>query len=89
MSDISPYGVTQNADAERITANAMVGTPVGLVTADGIVGSGAGFSTAPYIPPRHTGCQGKKGTCQAPPLRGTALCFFHTPKDQGEPPTAP
>ena len=95
MPEISPYGVTQNADAARVTANQLVGTSLGLTTAEGIVGSAAMFSTAPYVPPRQR-CQGKKGTCQAAPLRGTALCVFHTPgqvrrdrMDQGEPPATP
>jgi hypothetical protein len=88
VPETSPYGVTQNADSARVTANQLVGTSLGLTTADGITGSAAMFSTAPYVPPRH-GCRGKKGTCQAAPLRGTDLCIFHTPRDQGEPPTAP
>jgi hypothetical protein len=36
MPDISPYGVTQNADAARITANQIVGDPVGLTIGDAI-----------------------------------------------------
>jgi hypothetical protein len=91
MPDISPYGVTQNADAERVTANQLVGTAVGLITAEGIIGGAAMFSTAPYVPPRRVGslgCVGKDGKCGAPAIRGTELCYFHT-KDDGESPAAP
>lgn len=90
MSDTSPYGVTQNADAAHVTANQLVGTRVGLTTAEGIVGSAAMFSTAPYVPPHKviTGCHGKQGMCRAYPISGTDFCIFHT-KEPGEPSTAP
>jgi hypothetical protein len=52
MSDVSPYGVTQNPDAEAVTANALVGERAGLATGDQMAGVSASmFSTAPYIPP--------------------------------------
>ena len=50
MSDIGPYGVTQNADAAAVTANALVGEHAGNVTAhqaDARFGP-ALFSTAPF-----------------------------------------
>jgi hypothetical protein len=90
MSDISPYGVTQNADAAHVTANQIVGDLLGSTTADALVGSSAAlWSTAPYVPPERTGCYGKNKTCNAYPIKGTQWCVFHTPKDQGEPPAAP
>jgi hypothetical protein len=51
MSNVGPYGVTQNADSEAITANALVGSPAGSVTAHeaGAGFSQATFSTAPYL----------------------------------------
>lgn len=85
MSDVSPYGVTQHADAEMMTANAMVGERLSPVTVNATVGSAAMFSTAPYIPPRppkvkptKPRCQGKEGTCKAGPIGDTGLCWFHT-----------
>lgn len=87
MSDISPYGVTQNADAIMVTANELVGERAGSIRENAVFGSAASMSTAPYIPPHYSGCEGKKRTCQAPPMRGTNLCVFHTPKGHGEPPT--
>lgn len=89
MPDISPYGVTQNADAARVTANALVGSPLGLTTAEGIAGSAAMFSTAPYNPPKRTGCPGKNNTCRAPVMHGSDRCVFHTPREHGEPSAAP
>jgi hypothetical protein len=82
MSDVSPYGVTQNADAARVTANALVGTRAGAQIENAAFGSAAGFSTAPYIPPRSQRegfCRGKNDTCMARPIRGTELCMFHSP----------
>ena len=80
MSDIGPYGVTQNPDAEMVTANALVGERAGNVTDyqsdPGF--SPASFSTAPYVSPRQGKCVGKDNTCEARPLRDTDLCFFHT-----------
>ena len=57
MSDVGPYGVTQNADAEAMTANALVGERVSPTTGNATVGSAALFSTAPYkggpkVPPK-------------------------------------
>ena len=54
MSDIGPYGVTQNADAAAVVADALVGERAGNVTAHQ-AGAGYGpasFSTAPYVPPK-------------------------------------
>lgn len=82
MTDISPYGVTQNADAERVTADALVGERAGATTANAMYGSAAGFSTAPYVPPlrqRVDFCKAKGDTCKARPIRGTDLCIFHSP----------
>jgi hypothetical protein len=82
MSDVSPYGVTQNADAARVTANALVGTHAGAMTENGAFGSAAGFSTAPYIPPtnkRVGRCKAKNDTCKAYAITGTDLCVFHSP----------
>jgi hypothetical protein len=89
MSDTSPYGVTQNADEAMVTANELVGERAGSIRENAMFGSAAAFSTAPYIPPHYSGCHGKNSTCQAYPIRGTQWCIFHTPKDPGEPPTAP
>jgi hypothetical protein len=82
MSDVSPYGVTQNADAALVTADALVGTHAGTQRENAAVGSAAMFSTAPYIPPRSQRegfCRGKNDTCMAKPIRGTNLCVFHSP----------
>jgi hypothetical protein len=98
MSDISPYGVTQNPDAEAITANAMVGEHAGLVTGNQLAGVSAAamFSTAPYLggpvvphkeeyhPQGPHGCRGKGGTCRAGAVAGTDRCVFHTPKESRE-----
>jgi hypothetical protein len=93
MSDISPYGVTQNANAEMVTANELVGDRAGSIRENAVFGSAAGFSTAPYKPPpkveRVGRCHGKNDTCRAPLVYGGAWCIFHLPKDQGEPPAAP
>jgi len=98
MSDTSPYGTTQNADAARTTADALVGDPVPWTTGNSTVGGPALFSTAPYKPPSaygpqpkpNRGCTGKDGTCTVPPIRGTDLCMFHTKQARargGEPST--
>jgi hypothetical protein len=83
MSDVSPYGVTQNPNAELVTANALVGERVSPVVGNSLVGSASMFSTAPYKPPRskRVTCRGKGGACQAYPIRGADLCVFHTPDD--------
>ena len=86
MSDISPYGVTQNADVEMVTANELVGEHAGSQRENAVFGSAAGFSTAPYIPPYTNGrrtsrlgkCRGKNDTCEAYPVTGTDLCVFHS-----------
>ena len=90
MPDVSPYGVTQNADAAMVTANELVGERTDQsVRENALHGSAAMFSTAPYKPPHYSGCHGKKQTCNAYPIKGTKWCVFHTPKDPGEPPAAP
>ena len=50
MSDVSPYGVTQNADEVMVTANELVGEHAGSVTAHQADArfSPARFSTAPF-----------------------------------------
>ena len=60
MTDISPYGVTQNANAELVTADALVGEHAGSTTAEAAFGSAAGFSTAPYIPPKKIVREGRR-----------------------------
>lgn len=89
MSDVSPYGVTQHATEERVTATALAGERSDIVTANALVGGPAMFSTAPYRPDRIGGrrvsrigkCKGKDDTCEAFPIRGTDACIFHTPQD--------
>jgi hypothetical protein len=85
MSDIGPYGVTQNADAEAVTADALVGERAGNVTAHqaGAGYSPASFSTAPYIPPSATAkphfdlCRFKN--CRQPLIDGSDYCLRHAP----------
>jgi hypothetical protein len=84
MSDISPYGVTQHPDAAMVTANQLVGSPVGGQRENAAI-EGVGpalFSTAPYKPPAPgpgpKGCWAKNGTCRSPALKGEKLCFFHS-----------
>ena len=97
MSDVSPYGVTQNADAARITADQLVGTRAGSQRENAVHGSAAGFSTAPYIPPYTNGrrtsrlghCLGKNDTCEAYVIKDTDLCFFHTPDPVPDEPPPP
>ena len=82
MSDTSPYGETQNADAEMVTANELVGERAGSIRENAVFGSAAMFSTAPYVPPlrqRIDFCKAKGDTCKARPIRGTDLCVFHSP----------
>jgi hypothetical protein len=86
MPDISPYGVTQNADAAAITANELVGEPAGSVQQNAVVGNLSQHSTAPYIPPRPRPrpdmCLGKDNTCKAPKLHGSDWCFWHDPSER-------
>ena len=86
MSDVSQYGVTQNADAAMVTADQLVGERAGSQRENAVFGSAAGFSTAPYVPPYTNGrrtsrlgkCRGKNDTCEAYPVTGTDLCIFHS-----------
>lgn len=84
MSDISPYGTTEHPSEGAMIANALVGERAGSATGNASVqGAGpASFSTAPYKPPvKHPGprgCWANRGTCGAPAIRGTNLCFFHS-----------
>jgi hypothetical protein len=89
LPDVSPYGVTQNADAARTTADALVGTPIPQTTGNSIVGGPAFLSTAPYKPrtkppPRTYGCTGRDGTCRVPVLTGTDMCLFHTRQTEAQ-----
>jgi hypothetical protein len=86
MSDVSPYGVTQNPDAAAVTANQLVGSRAGSTNQNAAI-EGVGpavLSTAPYVPPTSElprgpkGCIGRKGQCGAPVCRGTDLCWFHS-----------
>jgi hypothetical protein len=81
--EVSRYGTTQNPDAARVTADALFGTPVGHPQENAAIGSAAGFSTAPYIPPKRISrdgfCRAKADTCKARAVRGTDLCIFHSP----------
>ena len=98
MSDASPYGVTQNADAAQVTADALVGERAGSIRENAVFGSPATMSTAPYKPPVVNGrlrtrigfCTGKDDTCMAYVIRGTDLCIFHTrPTTVPAPPAEP
>ena len=90
MTDYSPYGVTHHADADRMTADAMVGERLGAGSGNATVGSPAIFSTAPYRPPNTYGpkppvthgCVGRNSTCRVPCLTGTDMCLFHTKQAQ-------
>lgn len=90
MSDVGPYGYTQNASDQGVTANQMVGERAGSVRADAALpGLGPAFlSTAPYNPrksPRRNGkCKGKNDTCEAYPKKGTDYCVFHQLADDGQ-----
>lgn len=88
MSGTGPYGVTQNADSEAITANELVGSPAGSVTAHqaGPGFSQATFSTAPYLGdvPAHridaggvSLCIGKNNTCRSWRMVGSEYCRWH------------
>jgi hypothetical protein len=81
--EVSRYGTTQNPDAARTTADALFGTPVGHPQQNAAIGSAAGFSTAPYVPPkipsREGLCRAKNNTCKARVVGGTELCIFHSP----------
>ena len=86
--DISPYGVTQHADAEMVTANALVGELMGSMPFNATPASGPAFlSTAPYIPPgrlresRTHMCKAKDDTCRAYRVKGSDYCFAHQPDD--------
>ena len=82
MSDVSPYGVTQNADAAMVTADELVGTRAGSIRENAVVGSASPWSTAPYVPPlreRAHFCKAKGDTCKARAIKGTDLCVFHSP----------
>lgn len=87
MSDTSPYGYTDRASDQTVTANQLVGEKAGLTTANAMAGGPAFLSTGPYYPhdQRHRSrkgkCLGKNDSCQAPPIRGTDWCYFHT-KDE-------
>ena len=52
MSDVGPYGTTQNPDADAVTADALVGERVSPVVGNSLAGTAALFSTAPYVPPK-------------------------------------
>lgn len=85
MSDVGPYGVTEHADAQMVTANQLVGERAGLATGNAVApGVGPALhSTAPYKKPKPKirgvkGCCAKEGTCAAPAVRGTEYCFFHS-----------
>jgi hypothetical protein len=85
VAESRPYGVTQNADAAAVTANALVGKQIASIGANAVVEGAAqatGWSTAPYKPRSNQrgakGCYAKGGTCGAPALRGERLCFFHS-----------
>ncbi len=84
MREIKPYGVTQNPDAEAVTANELVGTRVESIGANAVgegVAPAGGWSTAPYVPPTGAGpkgCYGNRGTCGAPALKGGRYCYFHS-----------
>jgi hypothetical protein len=90
MSDVSAYGVTQNADAAMVTADELVGERSGSIRENAVFGSAASFSTAPYRPTYIDGrlasrvgkCPGKNDTCQAAPIQATGRCWFHTPDDE-------
>jgi hypothetical protein len=80
MSDIGPYGVTQHADGEMVTANALVGGHAGNVTENQTDPrfSRAMLSTAPYKKPGTK----EKGVCAKPDCRGLAklgtdYCRWH------------
>lgn len=86
MSDVSPYGYTDRASDQGVTANQMVGERAGLTTANASTPgvSPAFLSTAPYVNPaaRRAGkCKGKNNTCEAPPRRGTDWCIWHEPDE--------
>lgn len=80
MSETSPYGVTQNADADAKIANQLVGERVDHVTANQLGSSPASFSTAPYKKPG----TGKWAVCSKPDCRGlrkkgSEWCRHHEP----------
>jgi len=96
MSDVGPYGYTQNASDQGVTANQLVGERAGLMTGNQQLPSStsAFLSTAPYNPrygkeDRRYMCKGKNNTCRAYRVKGTDWCIYHAPKDDGEPPAAP
>jgi hypothetical protein len=87
MPDVGPYGYTQNATDQGVTANQMVGERAGSTTGTAMLPSSspAFLSTAPYIdrrsPKRIRKCKGKDDTCEAFPKKGTEWCAFHQPDD--------
>jgi len=91
MPEISPYGVTQHADADLMTANAMVGEQVTRVHQNAPYGSHSLDSTAPYRGPNggRRRCIAKGGTCKAPPMIGAETCYYHVGKEGNEPAVAP
>lgn len=83
MSDISPYGVTQNADSEMVTANQLVGERLDHPTVNQAVGaSPAMYSTAPYKGPRM--CARKD--CGNLHGKGSEWCHWHDPSTARPPP---
>ena len=87
--EFQSYGIIHHADADLATADALVGERISPLPENALVGSAALFSTAPYKPPRHErewfGCVGRDSKCRARPVTGTNACWFHTPKESGEP----
>jgi hypothetical protein len=76
MSDVGPYGVTQNADASMVTANQLVGDRLDHPQMNQAVGaSPAMFSTAPFK--RSKACA-RKG-CGAIRKKGSDWCRWHEP----------
>ena len=84
MSDVSPYGVTQNPDAAAVTAEQLVGEHAGSVTEhqDDARFSPARFSTAPYQPPTPLPVADmadicKYKNCRQPQRTGFVYCDRH------------
>jgi hypothetical protein len=88
MSDVGPYGFTDRASDQGVTANQMVGERAGSTTANATspTSTPAFLSTAPYNPrygkeDRKFMCRGKNNTCRAYRVRGTEWCVFHRPAE--------